>query len=166
MCPSLISLPILKHGRPTPKTRLSSIEMSSEPHKLSIEPGDAARSAEREPRPAPMSRIEGGTSARESERARDTAVGRTVHGFTLSARGGKPFRFEEGTSQTAGEAQPAEKSSTPPEIEVKRSNFFNDKKFAHDDPLQHEQASDDSANTSFRALSNSFLRALFRRRTH
>jgi hypothetical protein len=140
--------------------------MSSEPHKQSIEPGTGARRAEQETRPAQVPRIEGGTSAREAERGRETSIGRSVHGFTLSARVGKPFRFENGVPQAAGEARPEEQQVAPAEVKIKKTNQLNDEKIVHGAAVQSEQAPDDSASTSFRASPGSLWRALFRRRTH
>ena len=142
--------------------------MFSEPRKQSIEAGDAARKAEQEPRPAQMPHVESGSSARAAERTRETAIERTVQGFTLSARVGRPFRFEEGAPQAAGEAQPAgqlEQQGASREVEIQRTNYLTDKRFARDTSPRTEQASDDSANENFQAIPGSFLRALFRRRS-
>jgi hypothetical protein len=139
--------------------------MSSESHKQRIEPGDAARRAEQEQRPAQIPRIEGGSAARDAERARETTIGRTVQGFTVSARVGKPFRFAEGEPQTAGEAQPVEQQAVSKEIEINRTNYLTDKRFSRDTSAREEKASDHSANANFQAIPGSFLRALFRRRS-
>jgi nitric oxide reductase activation protein len=139
--------------------------MFSEPRKQKIEAGDAARKAEQEPRPAPIPRVESGNSARDAERVRETTIGRTVQGFTLSARVGKPFRFEDGEPQTAGEAQPIARQESSGEIEIQRTNYLTDKKLSRDTSPRTEQASDDSANESFQAIPGSFLKALFRRRS-
>lgn len=133
--------------------------------KQNIEAGDAARRAEQEPRPAQVPSVESGSYARDAELARETAVGRTVQGFTLSARVGKPFRFADGVPQAAGEAQPVEQQAASREIEIRRANYLTDKKSARDTSPRTEQASDDSANAKFQAISGSFLRALFRRRS-
>jgi hypothetical protein len=139
--------------------------MSFESQKQRIEPGDAARRAEQEPRPAQMPRIESGSAARDAERARETTIGRTVHGFTLSARVGKPFRFADGKPQTAGEAQPVEQQAVSTEIEIHRTNDLTDKRLSRDTSAPEEKASDHSANANFQAIPGSFLRALFRRRS-
>ncbi|HEX3437326.1 MAG TPA: hypothetical protein VHT24_11210 [Pseudacidobacterium sp.] len=144
--------------------------MSFEPHKQRIEPGDSARKAEQEPRPAPVRRIEGGTAAREAEnsRDRDVSIGRTVHGFTLSARVGKPFRFEAGAPSKAGEAVPASEvdaQANASTIEIKKITQTNNEKLVNQAAGLKEQASESSAESAFTALPGSFLKALFRRRS-
>lgn len=139
--------------------------MFSDSRKQSIEAGDAARKAEQEPRPAPVPHAESGSAARDAERASETTIGRTVQGFTLSARVGKPFRYADGEPQTAGEAQPITRQESLRGIEIQRTNYLTDKKLARDTSPRTEQASDDSANENFQAIPGSFLRALFRRRS-
>jgi len=114
-----------------------------------------------------MPHVDAGSSAREAERNRETSIGRSVHGFTISARVGKPFRFDDEAPRGAGEAKPAaDPPAVPAEIEFKKTNEFHDKKFAHEASTQDRQASEESANRGFRALPGSLLRALFRRRVH
>lgn len=136
--------------------------MSFGPHKQSIEPGDSARKAEQEPRPVQLRRIDGGTAAREAEQSRETSIGRTVHGFTLSARIGKPFRFEDGTPRTAGEAMPDNTGLVASDIEIKKTTHSQLPKLANETAVQKEQA-DDKPTDSIAAFSGSWLRALFRR---
>ncbi|HZU10978.1 MAG TPA: hypothetical protein VFA02_13825 [Pseudacidobacterium sp.] len=135
--------------------------MSLGPHKKSIEPGDSARRAEQGPHPAPFRRIDGGTAARDAEqRSYDTSIGRTVHGFTLSARVGKPFKFENGVPAAAGEAMPAESPASAPEIQIKKTNQTQNEKPMNVAAPEKPHVADSSAIS----FPGSFLRALFRRR--
>jgi hypothetical protein len=141
--------------------------MSFGPHKKSIEPGDSARKAEQEPRPVPFRRIDGGTAARDAEqRQYDASIGRTVHGFTLSARVGKPFRFENGAPTAAGEAMPAEPQSaaSAPEVQIRKTIQSPNEKTMNAAAPEKERASDLPVDSSTVAFPGFLLRALFRRR--
>lgn len=142
--------------------------MSFEPHRPSIGGRENARRVEPEPLMEPSPESGSDTPIRNAGAAGSISMGRGVHGFKLSARVGRPFRFEPGAPTAPGEAKPATGPEAPmsaPGMEIRKAAKPHYEKLVNDAARKKEQASENTAGPVFTAFPGFLFRALFRRRT-